>query len=142
MQIPAHISVALVEHRLLTLSGRAESIPLKPLLIASLFPDLVDKTIGYVFHLMPNGRHFAHNVFSLIGISLVITLVWGKSVGFAWFLGYLGHLLADGVDTVPWFFPVKTYPFRQGRLRFEPIQLLKESIFLMVVLIIYRLGPQ
>jgi hypothetical protein len=56
----------------------------------------------------------------------------------AWFVGYLGHLLADG-KKVPWFFPVQTYHFYPGRLRFKPGRMMKESIFLVVVLIIHRL---
>jgi hypothetical protein len=142
MHIPGHLAVALAQHRLLTWPGHEEKI-IRPLLIASLFPDLVDKSLGYVFHVMPNGRHYAHNIFSLIGLSLAVTLVWGKAVGFAWFVGYLGHLLVDSKSWVPWFFPVQKYRFYRGRLSFKPIQLIKESIFLAAVLIIHSLSrPQ
>lgn len=141
MHIPGHIAVALLQHRLLTLQGQDEKI-IRPLLIASLFPDLVDKSIGYVFHLMPNGRHYAHNLFSLIGLSLAVTLVWGKEIGFAWFMGYVGHLVADSPRMVPWFFPAQKYPFRRGRLTFKPAQLIREAIFLAVVLVIHRLSRQ
>jgi hypothetical protein len=139
MHIPGHIAIALTQHRLLTLQGQDEQI-IKPLLIASLFPDLVDKCIGYVFHMMPNGRHYAHNIFSLIGLSLAVTLVWGKEVGYAWFVGYLGHLLVDSKSWVPWFFPAQKYHFHRGRLSFKPAQLIREAIFLAVVLIIHRLS--
>jgi hypothetical protein len=139
MHIPGHIAVALAQHRLLTLQGQEEKM-ISPLLIASLFPDLVDKSIGYVFHLMPNGRHYAHNIFSLIGLSLAVTLVWGKEIGFAWFMGYVGHLVADSNSLMPWFFPVQKYLFRRGRLTFKPAQLIREAIFLAVVLVIHRLS--
>jgi membrane-bound metal-dependent hydrolase YbcI (DUF457 family) len=139
MHIPGHIAVALLQHRLLTLQGQEEKI-IRPLLMASLFPDLVDKSIGYVFHLMPNGRHYTHNIFSLIGLSLAVTLVWGKAIGFAWFMGYLGHLLVDSNRFVPWFFPVQKYRFCRGRLTFKPAQLIREAIFLAVVLVIHRLS--
>ena len=141
MHIPGHVAVALLQHRLLTFQRQEERM-IKPLLIASLFPDLVDKSIGYVFHLMPNGRHYAHNIFSLTGLSLVVTLVWGKAIGFAWFMGYLGHLLVDSNRLMPWLFPVQKYRFRRGRLTFKPAQLIREAIFLAVVLIILRLSRQ
>ncbi len=115
---------------------------MKPLLMASLFPDLVDKSIGYIFHVMPNGRHYAHNLFSLILVSGVVTLIWGKAAGYAWFMGYLGHLLADtaGRSMVPWFFPVKAYHFPRGKLAFKPMQLIRETILLGLVLIIHRMS--
>jgi hypothetical protein len=138
MNIPGHIAMALAQHCLIPSRQRSRSI-LKPLLIASLFPDLVDKTIGYVFHAMPNGRHYAHNVFSLIGVSLIVTLIWGRITGFAWFIGYLGHLLADSKELVPWWFPVQKYKFTKGRLSFRFGQLFRETIFLSLVLAIYRL---
>jgi membrane-bound metal-dependent hydrolase YbcI (DUF457 family) len=137
MHIPGHLAVALGQHGVLSRAYYPQPIPLKPLLIAGLFPDVVDKAIGYVFHLMPNGRHFAHNIFGLFILTLVVTLVWGRKVGLAWFAGYLGHLLADG-RKVPWLFPVKQYQFYPGRLRWKPFQFLKEMIFLVVVLMLYR----
>ncbi len=118
---------------------RASKRLLIPLLLASLFPDMVDKTIGYVLHAMPNGRHYAHNLFSLVGLSLLVALIWGKATGYAWFSGYLGHLLADSDRLVPWFFPLKKYPFKKGRLTFQPGQLLREALLLALVLIVGQL---
>ncbi|NJN94707.1 MAG: hypothetical protein HC875_11745 [Anaerolineales bacterium] len=111
MQIPGHLAVALAQSRLPPF--RASKRLLFVLLLASLFPDIVDKTIGYVLQAMPNGRHFAHNIFSLLGLSLLVTLIWGRRTGYAWFSGYLGHLLADSTRRVPWFFPLKKYPFKK-----------------------------
>ncbi len=141
MQIPGHIAVAIAQYRLLSYRHQSKGT-LKPLLLASLFPDLVDKSIGYVFHLMPNGRHYSHNFFSLILLSFAVTLIWGKRAGHAWFVGYLGHLLADTGNNkqVPWFFPLKNYRFRPGRLAFEPSQLLRETIFLVLTLFVYRIS--
>jgi hypothetical protein len=133
MQIPGHLAIALAQSRLPPF--RASRRRLFLLLLASLFPDLVDKTIGYVFQAMPNGRHYAHNLFSLLGLSLLVTLVGGKAAGYAWFSGYLGHLLADNIQRVPWFFPLKKYRFNKGRLAFEPAQLLREGFFLALVLL-------
>jgi hypothetical protein len=138
MHIPGHLAVGLASHRALTLTNPDESFPLRPLLLAALFPDLVDKAVGYVFHWMPNGRHFAHNIFALVGLWLVVTLVWGRRVGLAWLAGYWGHLLVDG-RTVPWLFPIKTYRFYRGRLKFDLGIIFKETIFLLVVLLVYRI---
>jgi hypothetical protein len=138
MQIPGHLAVALAQHFLVSTDQTAQ-VTLKPLLIASLFPDLVDKTIGYIFGAMPNGRHYAHNIFSLIGVSLIVTLIWGKTIGYAWFAGYLGHLLVDSKNLVPWFFPFRKYKFEKGQLSFRPAQLFRETILLSLVLLLYYL---
>lgn len=139
MHIPGHLAIALVQHRLPTLS--ADKNTLKPLLLASLFPDLVDKSLGYVLHVMPNGRHYAHNIFSLLGSTLFVTAIWGKRMGYAWLAGYLGHLIVDRHGLVPWFFPLQSYNFKKGRLSFNRVQILKELIFLLLALLIYRLAP-
>ena len=138
MQIPGHLAMALAQYCLIPSSKQSQSI-LKPLLLASLFPDLIDKTIGYLFRLMPNGRHFAHNIFSLVGISLLVTLIWGRVTGFAWFIGYLGHLIVDSTRLIPWFFPVKKYEFPKGKLSFKLDQMFGETIFLILTLIVYSL---
>jgi hypothetical protein len=137
MHLPGHLAIALAEHRLLTLSGH-NKIPLAPMLLAGAFPDVVDKSIGYIFHLMPNGRHYTHNIFSLLGLSLAVTLLWGQAAGAAWFWSHLSHLLADG-DWVPWFFPAKRYHFHRGRLNLKPGQFAREAVLLVVVFIIYHL---
>ena len=139
MHIPGHLALAALQYRL-NFSQEQRPRVAGPLLVASLFPDLVDKFIGYVWGVMPNGRHYAHNIFSLIGLSAIVTLIWGKTVGRAWFTGYLGHLLVDTQRMVPWLFPVKQYPFRAGRLRFNSAQLLRETVLLVVVLILLRIS--
>jgi hypothetical protein len=139
MQILGHIAVALAQDFLIP-SKKNRGAIVKPLLIAGLFPDLIDKTIGYIFQLMPNGRHFGHNIFSLIGSSLLVSLIWGRTTGYAWFMGYLGHLLIDSANFVPWFFPFRDYHFEKGRLYFRPVQLLQEALLLVSVLMIRRLA--
>ena len=124
MQIPGHLAVAVAQSNLpLFRSGSKRLLSL--LLGASLFPDIVDKTIGYIFHAMPNGRHYAHNIFSLLGSTLLVSLIWKRDAGWAWFLGYAGHLLADSRRRVPWFFPLKKYQFEKGQLIFRSPQLLR-----------------
>ena len=144
MNIPGHIAIALVQHRLPPYGrffrGNGKEFVL-PLLTASLFPDIVDKTIGYILHLMPNGRHYAHNIFSLMASSLLMTLIWGKVAGYGWFTGYLGHLLSDSNKMVPWFFPLRHYIFEPGKgIRFKPKQLIREITFLGLVLMIHHLS--
>ncbi len=136
MHIPGHIAIALAEHCLPTLSTNKNA--LKPLLLASLFPDMVDKTIGYVFHAMPNGRHYAHNVFSLVGVSVLVALIWGRATGYAWFMGYVGHLAADQGGLVPWLFPARKYTFKKRRFSFAPAQFIREAALLALVFIVYR----
>ncbi len=138
MQIPGHLAVALAQASLPPFRRGSKRRPLV-LLLASLFPDVVDKSIGYLFRLMPNGRHYAHNLFSLGGSTLLLTLLAGRSTGAAWFWGYLGHLLVDMPGMIPWFFPWKQYPFKKGRLKFEPIQIGWELLFLVLVLLLRRI---
>jgi hypothetical protein len=114
------------------------------LLLASLFPDMVDKSIGYLLHLMPNGRHYAHNLFALILSTLAVTLIWGRMVGLAWFVGYLGHLVIDDEgpkNKIPWFFPLKEYHFHRGKgLKFRLPRLLREMAFLLLTLLVRRIS--
>jgi len=135
MHIPGHLAVAALQHELLARSSRRG---LGWLLTAALFPDIVDKAIGYIFHAMPNGRHYAHNIFSLLALSALAGMVGGRVAGRAWLAGYLGHLLVDSRTMLPWFFPLKRYPFKQGRMKFEPVPLLKETGFLLLVLLFIR----
>ena len=139
MQIPGHLAIAVAQAGLPPFRRNQKRL-LPVLLLASLFPDLVDKTIGYIFDLMPNCRHYAHNFFSLCGSTVLVMLLTGRSTSGAWFLGYLGHLLVDTERLVPWFFPVKQYPFKKGRLRFEPGQLGRELLLLGLVLLLRRLS--
>ena len=136
MHIPGHLAVALAQHGVIPKSRRQRRL-LVVLLVASLFPDILDKTIGYVLKIMPNGRHFAHNIFTLIGLSLFAGLIGGKEVGYAWFGGHLGHLLADAKGFVPWFFPIKRYQFYEGQLTFKPLEIIRETIFLILTMVFY-----
>ena len=141
MHIPGHIAVALLEHRLLSAYIPHQAVT-KPLFLATFFPDIIDKSIGYLFHWMPNGRHYSHNLFSLVLFSGFITLIWGRAAGFTWFAGHLCHLLADTSpqEKMPWFFPLKKYAFVKGSLRFRFKHLIKESVLLGVVIILLRLS--
>ena len=139
MHIPGHLAVALLQKRFLVPQSRQQRAA--PYLItAALFPDVVDKSLGYLVRLMPNGRHYAHNLFGLVLISALVTLIWGRLAGYAWLVGHLGHLLADASSTVPWFFPLKRYPIEEGGFELAPAQALRESLFLGLLLILLRPG--
>lgn len=65
------------------------------------FPDLVDKPLAWTVPILPSGRSFAH---SLLTATVVIALVtWlanrraSPKVGPAFAIGYLSHLLTDGI---------------------------------------------
>ncbi len=99
--------------------------------VASLFPDVMDKTLAYGFHLSPSGRHYAHNMVSLLLSSFIVMIIAGKAAGYAWFMGYLGHLIADNDKRVPWFYPFKQYHFEKGRgFQLDKVIFMKEVLFL------------
>lgn len=135
MHVPGHLAVALLQNRIV-FNGQADT--LKPILVASLFPDLSDKTIGYILRLMPNGRHYGHNLFALVLTSLLVYVIFGRTTAQAWFVGYVGHLLADLNGAVPWTFPLQPHEFEPGRLRLYLPVLLREGVFLALVIVLYR----
>ena len=57
MNIPGHLAIGLAQHQLPPLARRRRT--LFPLLIASLFPDLIDKTIGYGLGFSPDDSRLA-----------------------------------------------------------------------------------
>jgi hypothetical protein len=71
------------------------------LLVGALFPDLVDKPAGWLFHVFPSGISVAHSVFIAVPLSLAILLIChnkghtGAGTGFG--VGYLLHLPQDAV---------------------------------------------
>jgi len=137
MHLPGHISIALAQHLIPPLSKEKKA--LKFILLASILPDVVDKTVGYVFCAMPGGRHVAHNIFSMFGVSLLVGLIWGRLAGFACGFGYLGHLAADDPTRVPLFFPVRKYKFRQKQFSFGWQRFFKEAVVLGAVIVFYRI---
>lgn len=83
---------------------------LTPLLVASIFPDVVDKTLKEL-KLRRNGRTFSHALVGLGFSTILIWLLWGKAAARSWALGYLLHLLGDLGGTVPWLYPFRDYAF-------------------------------
>jgi len=63
------------------------------------FPDLVDKPLAWTFGLLPNGRSLTH---SLLIATALVTVFWivtrrvgAPSLGTAFGIGYLSHILGD-----------------------------------------------
>ncbi|MDM8518979.1 metal-dependent hydrolase [Anaerolineales bacterium HSG6] len=137
MNIPGHLAVGITQHHLLNFPPDDKKL-LTVLLVGSLFPDIADKTIGYILKLMPGGRHCAHNIFSLLASTLIITKLVGNLAGYAWFSGYTGHLLVDSDRFMPWFFPLKAYNFPKGRgISFQADSMIKETLLLVLAVIIF-----
>ncbi|WP_336360165.1 metal-dependent hydrolase [Haladaptatus sp. ZSTT2] len=68
------------------------------------FPDLIDKPLGWTFGLLPSGRSLAHSLFTTL-VVIAIAVAIGKRLsrvrlGWAFALGYLSHLVADGLYPV------------------------------------------
>jgi hypothetical protein len=63
------------------------------------FPDLVDKPLGWVFHLLPSGVSLAHSALVAIPTALSLfalaTLDERARLGLPFAVGYLSHLPAD-----------------------------------------------
>ena len=91
---------------------------LPALAIASIFPDMVDKTLKQL-KVRPNGRTFSHSLLGLGISSLLVTLIWGKAAGRSWTIGYLLHLLGDLGGTVPWLYPFKDYNFQLSQFGYK-----------------------
>ncbi|WP_255194938.1 metal-dependent hydrolase [Halorarius litoreus] len=69
------------------------------LAVGTQLPDLVDKSLSWVFHLAPTGYSVAHSVFVAVPVCLAVgalLIVRGRStVGFGFAVGYLSHLVGD-----------------------------------------------
>lgn len=67
--------------------------------LATQLPDVIDKPLGWVFHLAPTGRSIGHSL--LFGGPVSLLVCWGclvagyRRVGMAFAVGYLSHLLGD-----------------------------------------------
>lgn len=73
-------------------------------LFGSLLPDLVDKPLAWGVAVLPSGRSLAHSVFALGIVSTVVWMVAAeydrREVGIAFPIGYLTHLVGDGLVPV------------------------------------------
>jgi len=67
------------------------------ILLASIFPDVIDKTLSWQFDVFHSGYAFAHSVFIAVPLAIVTGLVarrYGRAE-FAFGIGYPLHLVGD-----------------------------------------------
>jgi len=67
--------------------------------LGSQLPDLIDKPLGWVFHVLPSGASMAHSLVFAVPVCLLV-LAWrawrgAPDQGVAFAVGYLLHLPAD-----------------------------------------------
>lgn len=105
MILPGHLAIAIFAHKV-------TGADLRTLLAATLAPDMADKSLAQVAHVAPSGRYAMHTALSWLISSLVVLLAAGKRHASAWALGYLGHMLGDGLQ-VPFWLPFRRYDFGQ-----------------------------
>lgn len=99
-----HLAVSVLQHRYL-------KADLVPVVVAGVFPDIVDKSMCYGLHVVPSGRTWGHTLLSMGLSTVMVSLIWGWRTGYSWALGYLGHLLGDFGSALPWFYPFRPYEF-------------------------------
>jgi hypothetical protein len=104
-----HLAVSVLQHRYL-------KADLVPVVIAGIFPDVVDKSMCYVLHVVPSGRTWGHTLLSMGLSTITVSLIWGRRFGYSWALGYIGHLLGDFGSALPWFYPFRPYEFPPSSL--------------------------
>jgi hypothetical protein len=102
-----HLAISVLQHRYL-------DADLAPVIAGGVFPDVMDKTLCQVLHLTPSGRMFGHTLVGLAASSAIVRLLGGRRAARSWALGYLGHLLGDMGDFVPWLYPLVPYDFSRG----------------------------
>jgi len=76
-------------------------IPIIPLAIGSMLPDLIDKPLGYILYGTPAmGRIYAHTFLFLL-LLFVLTVTLENRLIFAIFFGVLSHLILDSIWRSP-----------------------------------------
>ena len=103
---PGHFSVSLLLKKYLKLE-------FYPVIIAGIFPDIIDKLLSDILHITQYGRTFMHSIPGVIAASIFVYLLKGKAWGISWFAGQLGHLIGD-ISYVPWFYPFISYQTPQS----------------------------
>lgn len=110
-----HLGVSVLAHRYL-------KADLVPVVVAGVFPDVVDKTLCQGLNLMPSGRMWGHTLLGLAVSTVIVWLLWGRQTAWSWAMGYLGHLVADIGGQVPWLYPFVQYEFEPSPGFWELLQ--------------------
>ena len=114
MILPGHLAAAL-------LVSRAFRVDRHGSLLASMFPDVIDKPIRWLFRLTPNDRLPAHTGLVWAVTTGLVCLWKGSTFGKDWFVGYGSHLCCDQVNA--YLNPGRIYfwwPFKRYRLHVGP----------------------
>ena len=112
---PGHVSTAYILARSFSLSSGV-------CIFAALFPDIFDKPLRYVFHILPYGRSVMHSLAAVVVMSLAVSLILNRRLGISWCVGHLSHILGDyftdvatsGSSFMPWLFPFKKYAWPEN----------------------------
>jgi hypothetical protein len=102
--LAGHLGVSVLAHRYL-------KADLVPVVVAGVFPDVVDKTLCQGLHILPSGRMWGHTLLGLAVSTFIVRLLWGRQTAWSWAVGYLGHLVGDLGGQVPWLYPFVQYDF-------------------------------
>lgn len=111
MILPGHLASAIIASRL-------PGVHRPTALAASLFPDLFDKTLHWVFRVTPSDRLWGHTLWSMLGTTL-ITWAVGKGLhkpdtGRSWLWGYAVHLAGDTTAPIPLLYPLSRRGVHMG----------------------------
>ena len=113
MILPGHVAAAV-----LAASGLHAN--LRGSLAASMFPDLVDKPLRWLWHVTPNDRIPAHSLLGCVLSTLGAWTLGGRSFGRGWLVGYGAHLACDELNAhlnpgrIYFWWPFRRYTMHRG----------------------------
>jgi hypothetical protein len=148
MILPGHVAAAYLAARLTRTDLRAG-------LAVSMFPDLVDKPIRWVWRLTPNDRIPAHSLLGWALSTLVARYGGGPRFARGWAVGYGAHLLCDEVNAhlnpgrIYFWWPFRRYSMHRGPTGltsslhdFGPAALVVEALLTLLGLWVWRRGTR
>ena len=103
-----------------SLTSRALKTDLRAGLAVSMFPDMVDKPIRWLFRLTPNDRIPAHTLLACTVSSLFVRFLFGQRFAQGWVVGYGTHLLCDEINAhlnpgrIYFWWPFRRYTMHTG----------------------------
>lgn len=119
MILPGHLASAIIASRL-------PGMHRPTALAASLFPDLFDKMLHWIFHATPSDRLWGHTAWAMVGTTVIAwTLEKGlqkPNVGRSWLWGYAVHLAGDITAPVPLLYPLSRRGVHMGARMREILQ--------------------
>jgi hypothetical protein len=103
-----------------SLAAKAFGTDLRAGLAVSMFPDLIDKPVRWVFRLTPNDRIPAHTLLGWTLSTAVALALFGRRFARGWAVGYGSHLLCDEVNAhlnpgrIYFWWPFRRYAMHTG----------------------------